>query len=82
LKVRDNKLDLPLKPERWVQAVAERYGLVEVPLDAQLCVAAVSLPPIHRDPCDRFIIAAAKRLHVPAVTVDARFAEYGIEVVS
>ena len=82
LKVRDKKLDLPLKPEPWIRAVAKRYGLVEYPLDTELCVAAALLPPIHRDPCDRFIIAAAKRLRVPVVTIDSRFGEYGIEILA
>ena len=82
LKVRDKKLILPLKPDRWIRAVAERYGLAEVALDSDLCAAAAELPLIHRDPCDRFIIAAAKRLRVPVVTIDSRFGEYGVEVVS
>jgi PIN domain nuclease of toxin-antitoxin system len=82
LKVRDKKLDLPLPPARWVRAVADRYGLVEVPLDTTLCVAATTLPLIHRDPCDRFIIAAAKNLRVPVVTIDPRFQEYGVEVIT
>ncbi len=82
LKVRDDKLELPLPAERWLRAVAERYGLVEIPLDTKLCVAAAALPLIHRDPCDRFIIATAKQLRVPVITVDERFRAYGVEVVS
>jgi PIN domain nuclease of toxin-antitoxin system len=82
LKVRDKKLELPLPPARWVRAVADRYGLVEVPLDTNLCIAAATLPLVHRDPCDRFVIAAAKELRVPVVTIDARFQEYGVEVIA
>ena len=82
LKVRDKKLVLPLKPQRWIHAVAERYGLAEMPLDSDLCATAAMLPLIHRDPFDRFIIAAAKRLRVPVVTMDMRFREYGVEVVT
>ena len=82
LKCRDRKLELPAKPDRWLHAVAGRYGLTEVPLDTELCVLAAQLPLIHRDPCDRFIIAAAKRLRVPVVTIDSRFQEYGIETLA
>ncbi|NQU11311.1 type II toxin-antitoxin system VapC family toxin [bacterium] len=82
LKVRDRQLELPLPPGRWVAAVADRYALVEVPLDTGLCAAAAALPLIHRDPCDRFIIAAAKQLRVPVVTIDARFREYGVDVIA
>jgi len=40
------------------------------------------LPLHHRNPCDRLIIAAAQRLDVPVVTVDPRFAAYGVTVLS
>ena len=82
LKHRQRKLRLPLPPLPWLRAVAERYALTEVPLDSALCAAAALLPPHHRDPCDRFIIAAAQRLGVPVVTVDLKFSDYGVEVLS
>ncbi len=81
LKWRDKKLDLPTRPDIWVRRVAEKYSLAEIALDSSLCAAAALLPPIHQDPCDRFIIAAAKRLHVPVATIDPKFEPYGIEVV-
>ena len=52
-----------------------------MPLDWEVCVAATELPPIHKDPCDRFIIAAASIHHLPVVTADPRFREYGVEVI-
>ena len=65
-----------------LDALTRRYDLSEVPLSAALCTSAALLPPIHRDPCDRFIIAAAKSLGVPVVTIDSRFEEYGVQVLS
>ena len=65
----------------WVRKVAARYALTEVPLDSSLCSAAALLPLLHRDPCDRFIIAAAYQLHTPVVTIDPKFGAYGVEVV-
>ncbi|HEY5551963.1 MAG TPA: PIN domain-containing protein [Opitutaceae bacterium] len=47
-----------------------------------LCAASAMLPLHHRNPCDRLIIAAAQRLDVPVVTVDPRFAAYGVTVLS
>lgn len=58
-----------------------RYGLTEFPLDPAVCTAAAELPHHHRDPFDRFIIAAALRLRVPVVTIDPKFSPYGVEVV-
>lgn len=82
MKWRDNRLELPLPPEVWIRRMVEHYQLTEVPLDLELCTSAALLPLHHRDPCDRFIIAAAKRLQVPVVTMDRKFEAYGVEVIS
>jgi PIN domain nuclease of toxin-antitoxin system len=82
LKYRQKKLELPFPPAQWLRKVSQRYALSELPVDSALCLAAVTLPNHHRDPFDRFIIAAARRLDVPVVTIDPRFQEYGIEIVS
>ena len=54
-------------------------GLTVLPLTWEIGVAAVELPALHGDPCDRFIIATARHHRLPVVTGDARFAQYGIE---
>jgi PIN domain nuclease of toxin-antitoxin system len=82
LKQRQGKLELPTAPLEWLRELEVRYGLTEVPLDSALCVAAAELPHHHRDPCDRFIIAAALRLRVPVITIDTKFAAYGVEVLA
>jgi len=65
-----------------MEDLAVRYGLTEVVLDSSLCAASALLPQHHRNPCDRFIIAAAQRLAVPVVTIDPKFAGYGVSVVA
>ena len=82
LKHQQGKLELPLAPLRWLRKLEDRYGLTELPLDSALCTAAAALPHHHRDPFDRFIIAAALRLRVPVVTIDPKFSMYGVEIVS
>jgi PIN domain nuclease of toxin-antitoxin system len=80
IKCRSGKLRLPMPAAEWFQAVVDHHGLAVQPLDWDICLAAAELPPLHKDPCDRFIIAAAKIRHMPVVTADASFAAYGIEV--
>jgi len=43
---------------------------------------ASELPPIHRDPYDRFISATALMQNTPVVTADKRFHHYGVEVLT
>ena len=80
VKCRSGKLILPMPAAEWFQAVVGHHGLAVQPLDWDVCIAAADLPPFHKDPCDRFIIAAAKMRHFPVVTTDTSFSEYGIEI--
>ncbi len=80
IKCRSGKLKLPMSAAEWFQAVVDHHGLAVQPLDWDVCVAAAELPPLHKDPCDRFIIAAAKMRRLPVVTTDTSFSAYGIEV--
>jgi PIN domain nuclease of toxin-antitoxin system len=82
IKHQQGKLELPLAPLQWIRELEVRYGLTELPIDSALCVAASELPHHHRDPFDRFIIAAALRFRVPVVTIDEKFAAYGVEVLA
>jgi PIN domain nuclease of toxin-antitoxin system len=52
------------------------------PLEWDVCVTATKLPDVHRDPCDRFIIATARLHGLPVITGDPHFSAYGIDVLS
>jgi PIN domain nuclease of toxin-antitoxin system len=82
LKCRAGKLTLPMPPADWIKEVVEHHNLSILDLDLETCVKATELPPIHRDPCDRLIIATALAQGMPVVTGDKRFAEYGVNVFS
>jgi len=81
LKCRRGKLLLPASPDEWLATTVDHHGLTLVPLDLSDAMRAPQLPDIHRDPCDRFIIATALRLGTPVVTADPHFPEYGVTVV-
>ena len=80
LKWLARKLELPVPPGEWWDAVVAHHDLEVLPVDAQVAIRASQLPPIHRDPADRFIIATAERYDAPVVTADSRFGEYGIQL--
>jgi len=82
VKYRAGKLDLPALPSDWFKAVIDHHGLTIFPLDLEICIRATELPEIHRDPCDRFIIATAQIHTFPVVTPDPVFREYDIEIIS
>jgi len=82
VKCRSGKLKLPVPPAEWFQGIVDHHGLAVQSLDWDVCMAAVELPPVHKDPCDRFIIATAKMRKLTVVTGDPIFRSYGIDVVS
>jgi PIN domain nuclease of toxin-antitoxin system len=81
VKVRKGKLKLPVRVADWFGSILEHHDIELLSLDLDTCIEATELPPIHADPCDRFIIAAARRRKLPVVTADPVFRDYGIEVV-
>ena len=81
LKHGQGKLYLPMPPGEWLEKTLLHHRIDVLPLDLQTCVKATELPPVHRDPCDRLIIATAAVHRLPVATADRRFAAYGVEVV-
>ena len=77
-KVRKGTLLLPLPPREWFDRVMAQHELTLLPLSSETMFKAAELPEIHKDPADRFIIAAALLENLPVVTSDANFPAYGI----
>ncbi|MCE7870300.1 type II toxin-antitoxin system VapC family toxin [bacterium CPR1] len=81
MKHRGGKLSLPATPSAWFEAILEHHGLTVLALDLPVCLLSVQLPLVHRDPCDRLIIATALARKLPVVTGDAVFQQYDVEVI-
>jgi len=76
IKAAGGKLHLLEPPVRWFLGLAERYDLREVPLDAATACAAAGLPPLHRDPFDRVIVALAQAHGLTVLTSDEHIRKY------
>lgn len=81
LKVRAGKLELPMPVGDWWEQAVTHHRLDVAATDATILIRSTELPPIHRDPADRIIIATALERRAPVVTSDRRFAEYGVETI-
>lgn len=80
LKYSAGKLSLPLPAREWIKLILEHHRINIIDLDLDICPRAAELPQIHRDPCDRFIIATALEKNLPVVTADKVFEQYRVEV--
>jgi len=55
-------------------------GFAELPITSQHAVTAGRLPPIHRDPFDRMLVAQAKHENLTLVTRDPRCQKYQVAI--
>ena len=62
---------------RWIAA----QGFRVQPLSWADCERANLLPPIHKDPMDRMLIAQALNADLPVITDDAFYPAYGVKTV-
>ena len=81
-KVKAGELELPVAPTLFADMLERHYGMKELPLDNAVMLRASSLPEIHKDPADRFIIATAFLNDCVVATGDRRFPEYSVEVIA
>jgi PIN domain nuclease of toxin-antitoxin system len=78
IKAAAGKLRLPGTPAEWMPEALARTGFDVVAVGARHALAAGALPPHHRDPFDRMLVAQALLEGLTLVTRDRRLAAYGI----
>jgi PIN domain nuclease of toxin-antitoxin system len=75
LRRQDFRVDLPL-----LQSSLARTGLTELPVRAEHAVGVTRLPPVHRDPFDRLLVAQSLVEPMVLMTNDGVLARYGTTV--
>lgn len=73
------RLPLPEPPSSWVPSRTASIGAVSLPVDEASAVAVADLPPVHRDPFDRMLVAQCRLLGARLVTADPVFVGYPVE---
>jgi PIN domain nuclease of toxin-antitoxin system len=68
-------------PFAELAAALRRASLLELPVTMRHAEAAAKLPPLHRDPFDRMLIAQAQTEGLSLVSRDAAVRQYQVSVV-
>lgn len=76
------KLTLPSPAEQWVPEVLQACAFGTAPVDMAAALRLRALPPHHRDPFDRMLIAQALESGLTVVTHDRVFEAYGVSVLA
>lgn len=72
------KLPLPEEPDRFIPTMRQRAGIDLLPIgEAEVCQVH-KLPPVHRDPFDRILVAQANCHGLVIVTDDTWIGRYPV----
>jgi PIN domain nuclease of toxin-antitoxin system len=75
------KLPLPEPPDRLIPTERRLRGITSLSIDEESALQGVRLPPLHRDPFDRMLVAQAIAHGLAVVTPDPLIAQYSVRVV-
>jgi PIN domain nuclease of toxin-antitoxin system len=73
------RLPLPEPPERYVPTRMRAIGAEALPIEHGHALAVAALPPLHRDPFDRLLVAQAGAAGATILTADPAVAQYPAE---
>jgi PIN domain nuclease of toxin-antitoxin system len=76
------RLPLPEAPRTYVPSRIQSSGVSPVGVEHKHALAVSELPLHHHDPFDRLLIAQARDFGVPLATVDERFADYEVTLLT
>jgi PIN domain nuclease of toxin-antitoxin system len=79
-KYQSGKLPLPEPPALLIPTERTLRGIDELPFDETSALYGIRLPPLHRDPFDRMLIAQAVAHGLAIVTPDPLITQYPVRV--
>ncbi|MEM1025835.1 MAG: type II toxin-antitoxin system VapC family toxin [Myxococcota bacterium] len=74
------KLSLPLPPSRYVPTRMASSGVEPLAIEIAHGARVAELPPHHRDPFDRLLVAQAQLEKLTLVTADDQIEAYDVEL--
>jgi PIN domain nuclease of toxin-antitoxin system len=75
------RLHLPEPPARYVPSRTQALRTSPLAIEHAHALGVAALPPHHRDPFDRLLIAQARLERLPILTVDPVFDQYDVQVI-
>ena len=81
IKVRLGRLALPDDPKRYVPDRMRAIGAEPLAVEHAHALEVAALPPLHRDPFDRILVAQARHLDLTILTADAALASYDVRTI-
>ena len=81
IKARLGKLELPENLEQFIAEQLQQNAIAGLPIQMSHALHVYTLPPLHRDPFDRLLIAQSQLENMPILTIDPQIGRYDVEVI-
>ena len=78
IKYKLGKLPLPSPPADYLPRQRQAHGIAAMPIEEGAMQHLAGLPPLHRDPIDRLLIAQALQHGLTVATVDPQVSAYPV----
>jgi PIN domain nuclease of toxin-antitoxin system len=78
VKYQLGKLPLPDAPQRYVPDRMRAIAAQALPVEHHHALGVATLPPLHRDPFDRLLVAQATLEDLTILTADSQVAQYPV----
>lgn len=75
------KLTTPEPPDVFVPRLMAQLGITPLPVLHRHALHVATLPPRHRDPFDRLLVAQAQLEELPILTADPAFGLYEVDLI-
>jgi len=82
IKYQLGRLPLPEPPETYLPRQRERHRIASLVIDEASVAQLATLPPLHRDPFDRMLVAQARQHDLTLATVDPLVKQYPVPVLA
>ena len=80
IKVALGRIELPAPVGRYVPERIRLLGATPVAVEHGHALAVATLPPVHRDPFDRLLVAQANVLSASLISADPVFESYDVSL--
>ena len=81
IKAQLGRLRLPESPDRFLLEQLRQNRIAELPVSIVHALHVLALPPHHRDPFDRLLVAQSRIESLPLVTADPLISRYQVETI-
>ena len=81
IKARLGKLKLPGNLEQFIAEQLQQNAITGLPIQMSHALHVYTLPPLHRDPFDRLLVAQSQLENMPILTIDPQIGRYDVEVI-